>query len=147
MEGGEGDGVDGVHEGNGRKNKILGVIEKERGKERKVRGWWDRERREKKERVRRVLREWRKGNGKGMEYKKEKREYKELCEVKKREENERWERKVEGARNESQVWEIVNGERKRRKGINKGIEMKEWEGYFKEWVGGGRGGKSGKGKR
>ncbi|KYN12428.1 hypothetical protein ALC57_15395 [Trachymyrmex cornetzi] len=87
--------------------ELLGVIEKERGKERKVRGWWDRECREK----RGVLREWRK----------------ELCEAKKREENERWERKVEVARNESQVWEIVNGERKRRKEINKGIEMKEWE--------------------
>ncbi|XP_018360405.1 PREDICTED: uncharacterized protein LOC108759461 [Trachymyrmex cornetzi] len=83
-----------------------------------------------------------------MEYRKEKREYKELCETKKREENERWERKVEGARNESQVWEIVNGERKRRKGINKGIEMKEWEGYFKELLGGVEGRMiRGKGKR
>ncbi|KYN14003.1 hypothetical protein ALC57_13794, partial [Trachymyrmex cornetzi] len=86
------------------KNKeILGIIEKERGKERKVRGWWDMECREKKEGVRRVLRQWRKGNGEGMEYRKEKREYKELCEAKKREENERWERKMEGARNEKHV--------------------------------------------
>ncbi|KYN15259.1 hypothetical protein ALC57_12526, partial [Trachymyrmex cornetzi] len=40
-------------------------------------------------------------------------------------ENERWERKVEGAKNEGQVWEIVNRERKKWKGVNKGIEMRE----------------------
>lgn len=45
--------------------------------------------------MRRVLREWRKGKRGGEEYKKEKREYKELCEVKKKEENERWGREVE----------------------------------------------------
>ncbi|KYN11482.1 hypothetical protein ALC57_16362 [Trachymyrmex cornetzi] len=120
-----------MKETEGRIREILLVIEKERGKERTVRGWWDRECREKKKGVRRVLKEWRKGNEEGMEYRKEIREYKELCEAKKRKENERWERKVEGARNECQVWEIVNGERKKRKGIYNGIEMKEWEEYFK----------------
>ncbi|KYN27547.1 hypothetical protein ALC57_03066 [Trachymyrmex cornetzi] len=60
----------------------------------------------------------------------------ELCGNKKKEENERWERKVEGAKNEGQVWEIVNRERKKWKGVNKGIEMREWEEYFKELLGG-----------
>ncbi|KYN22347.1 hypothetical protein ALC57_05252 [Trachymyrmex cornetzi] len=73
-----------------------------------------------------------------MEYRKEKKEYKELCEAKKKEENDKWERKVEGARSERQVWEIVNGERKRSKGINKGIGMREWEEYFKDLLGGRR---------
>ncbi|KYN08822.1 hypothetical protein ALC57_19069, partial [Trachymyrmex cornetzi] len=62
--------------------EVLGNIVKERCKEKKGRGWWDKECREKKEGVRRVLRE------------------KELCEAKKKEENERWERKVEGAKSE-----------------------------------------------
>lgn len=47
-----------------------------------------------------MLREWREGRQEGREYIKEKREYKELCEKKKREENERWEMKMEGARSE-----------------------------------------------
>ncbi|KYN12157.1 hypothetical protein ALC57_15676, partial [Trachymyrmex cornetzi] len=34
-------------------------------------------------------------------------------EGKEKKENERWERKVEGAKSERQVWEIVNRERKR----------------------------------
>lgn len=42
--------------------------------------------------MRRALREWRKNKGRGEEYRKEKREYKELCEIKKKEENERWKR-------------------------------------------------------
>ncbi|KYN50622.1 hypothetical protein ALC57_15112 [Trachymyrmex cornetzi] len=53
-----------------------------------------------------------------------------------KEENEKWERKVELAKNERQVWEIVNGERKRVRGINKGIGMQEWEEYFRELLGG-----------
>ncbi|KYN22002.1 hypothetical protein ALC57_05614 [Trachymyrmex cornetzi] len=75
--------------------------------------------------------EWRKGKGGGV-YRKEKKEYKELYEAKKKEDNKRWERKVEGAKEEKQVWEIVNGERKRWIGMNKGIKMHEWEVYFKD---------------
>lgn len=48
--------------------------------------------------------------------------YKKLCEAKKKEENERWEKEVERTKNE-EVWEIIN--RKWKKRINKGIEMRE----------------------
>jgi len=34
-----------------------------------------------------------------------------LCERKKREKKERWERKIEKARRKNEVWEIVNRER------------------------------------
>ncbi|KYN13229.1 hypothetical protein ALC57_14593 [Trachymyrmex cornetzi] len=63
--------------------RIIGGIEKERRKGKRCRGW------------------------------KVRREYKEICELKKREENEKWERIVELAKNERQVLEIVNGERKK----------------------------------
>ncbi|KYN22005.1 hypothetical protein ALC57_05605 [Trachymyrmex cornetzi] len=132
----EGRGEENMKETEERIREVLGSIEKERDKERKGRGWWDNECKEKKKRVRRVLREWRKGNRNGEEYRREKREYKELCELFRKEENERWERKVEGAKREGQVWEIVNGEKKKWKGINKAIEMREWEKYFKELLGG-----------
>ncbi|XP_039312991.1 uncharacterized protein LOC120359478 [Solenopsis invicta] len=100
------------------------------------RGWWDEECREKKRKVRRTLREWRKGWREGQEYRKERREYKEICEKKKREENRRWEREAEEARSVGQVWRIVNRERKKWKGIDREIKMKDWEEYFKRLMGG-----------
>ncbi|KYN24369.1 hypothetical protein ALC57_04031, partial [Trachymyrmex cornetzi] len=129
-------GIECMKELEERIREVLENRDNERGKEWKERGWWDRECKEKKKGVRRVLREWRKGKGGGEVYRKEKNKYKELCEAKKKEDNERWERKVEGAKEEKQVWDIVNGERKRWRGINKGIEMQEWEVYFKDLLGG-----------
>ncbi|KYN16544.1 hypothetical protein ALC57_11205, partial [Trachymyrmex cornetzi] len=136
LEWSEGDGNERMKEMGERIKEILGSIEKERGKEMKGRGWRDEECTEKKVEVRRVLREWRKGKGGRKEYWKQKKEYKELYGNKKKEENDMWERKVEGAKNEGQVWEIVNRERKKWKRVNKGIEMREWEEYFKELLAG-----------
>jgi len=56
-----------------------------------------------------------------------------LCEEKKKEENERWEREVEGVKRESQGWGIVNKERKKWKRINEGIKIEE--NYFKGLLG------------
>lgn len=39
-------------------------------------------------------------------------------------------------RRKSKVWELINRERKGRKGINEGIEMKEWREYFRNLLGG-----------
>jgi len=63
-----------------------------------------------------------------------KKEYREMCKRKKKEE--RWEREMEKAIVEGQVWGIVNRERKRWKGINEDIKMEEWEEYFKGLLGG-----------
>ncbi|KYN27961.1 hypothetical protein ALC57_02628 [Trachymyrmex cornetzi] len=76
----EGSGEENMKETEERLREVLGSIEKERGKERKGRGWWDKECIEKKKMVRRILRGWRKGSRNGEEYRREKREYKELCE-------------------------------------------------------------------
>lgn len=83
-------------------------------------GWWDKECIEKKKEVRKELRECRRMGGNGGEYKRIKREYKALCERKKKEENDRWKKQVVEARRENEVWEIINRERKKRKGINEG---------------------------
>jgi len=56
-----------------------------------------------------------------------------LCEVKRREENERWKEKAEEATTE-QVWKIENGANG--KECNEEIGMKEWEKYFREILGG-----------
>jgi len=120
----------------GRIKEIIKRMETERREYGKRKGWWDAECREKKREVRRALRVWRKGNGDKQRYLNGKKEYREICEEKKREENERWEREVEEARVEEQVWGIVNRERKRWKGINEDIKMEEWEEYFKELLGG-----------
>lgn len=65
--------------------------------------WWDKKCEMREEEVRRELRRWRRV---GEErYRTAKREYKELCDRKKREENKRWERRVVEARRE-EVWEL-----------------------------------------
>jgi len=99
--------------------------ERESGRRKRV-GWWDEECEGKRREVRRTLREWRRRGGEGEKYRKERAEYKLLCKRKRGEENERWIKEAQKARTEGEVWGIVNKERKRRKGINEGIEGKEW---------------------
>lgn len=60
-----------------------------------------------------------------------------MCERKKREEKEAWVKKEEIR---SEMWEIINRERRRRKGVNEEIEMRKWKEYFMNLlVGGGIG--------
>ncbi|XP_067204108.1 regulator of nonsense transcripts 3B-like [Linepithema humile] len=99
-------------------------------------GWWDKECEKKKREVGGEMRKSRKGTGEEERYKKSKLEYKELCRRKKKEENDRWEKKAAGARREKEVWEIVNRERKKRRGIQGEIEIKEWKEYFIRIMGG-----------
>lgn len=75
-----------------------------------------------KKEVRKELR-WKRAGADGERYRMAKRKYKKLCDRKKREENERWEKPVTKARREEDVWEVVNRQRKRRKEMNEGIEM------------------------
>lgn len=117
---------------------VLKWMEEEReGSRRGDVGWWDGECVEKKSKVRKALREWkRKGEG-GEEYRRERREYiRELCEEKKREKNEEWERKPRKVRMEGQVWEVVNREKRKRRKVNGEIKMGEWEEYFRRMLGG-----------
>lgn len=99
-------------------------------------GWWDEECAIKKKKLKWVLKKWRRDVLGGEAYRREKKEYKELCNRKKAEENERWEREVEKAETDGQIWQVVNKERKKRRGINWGIGMGEWEEYFKGLLGG-----------
>jgi len=86
--------------------------------------------------VKKELRKWRGDGGKGEEYRKKKQDYKELCERKKKEENERWEKQVEEVKREGDVWEIVNKERKRKREINANIRKEDWREYFMRLTGG-----------
>lgn len=76
------------------------------------------------------------GKNKGEDYRKKKLEYKKYCEEKKEQQNKRFEKEVEKARTEEEVWKIVNRERKRWKGLNEEIEMSEWKNHFMELLGG-----------
>ena len=120
------------------KERIHGVIGK-MGKEDKGvgnGGWWDEQCREEKKKVRKELRRWRRKGGDGGEYRESKRKYGRMCEEKRKEELERWEKELEGVRTEGQVWKVVNRERKRRKRVNEGIKMEAWEEHFKGLLGG-----------
>ena len=75
--------------------------------------------------------------GGGEEYRKRKKEYKRLCRRKREEENEEWTRRAREARTEGQVWEVVRKERRKGKGgMGEGIEMEEWNRYFRDLLGG-----------
>jgi len=84
--------------------------------------------------VRGALTEWRKERVEIADYKREKKEYKELCGIKKREENKRWEEEAEESKTEEQVWRIEKGGNENE--CNEWIGMKEWEEYFREVLGG-----------
>lgn len=49
---------------------------------------------------------------------------------KKKKANEKWEKKAKEVKRESNVWEIINRERKERKRINNGIGMAQWKEYL-----------------
>ncbi|KAL6431964.1 hypothetical protein ACFW04_007414 [Cataglyphis niger] len=104
---------------------------------RRERGWWDRECKEEKSIVRRELRRWREKGGDGKCYREAKGKYKKLIEGKKKEEKERWERKVREIKTEGQVWELVNRGRRKRRKVNEDISMEEWDGYFRNLLRGG----------
>ncbi|XP_024868251.1 trichohyalin-like [Temnothorax curvispinosus] len=89
---------------------IKGVEEELGNKKGKV-GWWDEECREAKKETRRKLRDWRKKREEASAYKERRKEFKEICKRKKEEENQRWERKVEGARREAEVYTAILAER------------------------------------
>lgn len=112
-------------------------VERElRGKGGRKRGWWDEECEDRKKEARKELRSKRRRGGEGKEYRRKRKEYKELCERKKKEENERWERRAMEVKKESEVWELINRQRKKRVGINEGIGLEEWKEYFMELLGG-----------
>lgn len=68
-------------------------------------------------------------------YRKKRKEYAELCGRKKKEENEKWKKRMKKVIRESKMWEIINKERKKKKGINEEIELEEWKEYFMKVMG------------
>lgn len=123
--------------------EVLKKVEEREGDKRE-RGW-NRECEVKKREVRRELRKWWRGVEGEERFKGLKREYKELCERRKKEENEKWEKQVKEARRECEVWRIVNRKRKEWKRVNEGISMEEWKEYFTRQLGGVEGRVIGKG--
>lgn len=83
---------------------------------------------EQREEVETEVRIWKREGDEGLKCRKMKREYKEFCEKKERKKNDTWEKQVEVKR-ESEIQEIVNQDKKRRK-MEEGIEEEEWKKYF-----------------
>lgn len=69
----------------------------------------------------------------GLEYKRKKLEYKSLCERKRREKSERWEKKALEAKKER---EVINKDKRRMKLVNEVIEEEEWRDCFMRSLGG-----------
>ncbi|XP_066596130.1 golgin subfamily A member 6-like protein 22 [Prorops nasuta] len=123
-----------------RVKKVVEEVKKERTEgEGRKRGWWDEECREGKGELRKKLRGWLRGSGGKEEYIKEKRKYREKCGEKKEKWREECYKEMDMARTEADVWEIIR--RSRRRGINRveEIEMRVWDEFFRELLGGRRG--------
>lgn len=82
-----------------------------------------------------LLRKWREGKGSREEYGRGKREYRRLCERRKEEKREELIEARE-AKTQNQVWRVINRERRRKAEINNRIEMREWDEYFRDILGG-----------
>ncbi|XP_046142334.1 golgin subfamily A member 6-like protein 1 [Osmia bicornis bicornis] len=107
-----------------------------KGQKSKKKGWWDEECKERKKEVRKILREWRRGSKEGESYRKAKKEYNKVCEEKKKEENERFIKEVEGVKTDKDVWRIVNRERQQRGQPQSNIKKEEWKLHFMSLLGG-----------
>lgn len=75
--------------------------------------------------MRREYNNWRKEGGSRDRYRDRKKEYRKLCEEKKRKEKENLEKEVGMVRTEGQVWKVINKERKKKKRIKDGIRIEE----------------------
>ncbi|XP_011862008.1 PREDICTED: uncharacterized protein LOC105558746 [Vollenhovia emeryi] len=85
------------------KEEMIKEEEGGRGEGERREGWWDEECKELKRKAKEELRRWRKGiTGKEM-YSNEKREFRRVCDEKKRKENERWERWAMEERSEPEI--------------------------------------------
>jgi len=111
-------------------------VEKELRGTGEKKGRWDKECKEKKREVRGKIEGMEEGRGEEIDYRKIRREYRELCDKKKKEKNKKWEKIVMEVRRENEVWGLINRERKRRSRINEEIEMKEWKVHFLSLLGG-----------
>jgi len=111
-------------------------VEKELRGTGEKKGKWDKECKEKKREVRGKIEGMEEGRGEEIDYRKIRREYRELCDKKKKEKNKKWEKIVMEVRRENEVWGLINRERKRRSRINEEIEMKEWKVHFLSLLGG-----------
>lgn len=94
---------------------------------REKRGWWDKECKEEKEEARSKMRKWKKGKERVEDYRKAKKEYKKVCDRKKKEEEEEWVKKAENAKTDGSMGDNKKGEKKKKED-KKGYRDERMEG-------------------
>ena len=98
--------------------------------------WWDTDCRVKRRELQKCLKRARKGQSTIAEYRKHRKEYKELCQQKKERKREEYIEQVKNITKEKEVWEHVNKGRKIRSKISTTIAMEEWRRHFMELLDG-----------
>ena len=115
--------------------KINNAVQKEEVKIKKWKlgsfKWWNSNCTKKKREARKALRNWRRGKGDKEDYQKKRREYKKVCDERRRELQENTENEIMQLKGENQIWEYINKQRKKRIGISNKIDLKEWKDHFK----------------
>ena len=109
--------------------------EVERGKVYKEK-WWDIDCRMKRRELQKSLKRVRKDLGTIDEYRKKRKEYKELCKQKKERKKEEYIEQIKNITKEKEVWEHVNKGRKSRTQIASTITKEEWRMHFMELLDG-----------
>lgn len=119
-----------------RKRRVKEVLEKgykvKEGEKR--RRWWDIKCDEEKRKIRAELRRWRRRKEDVQIYREAKERHKKLLEEKRKKENEKWMKEIGEIKTEVQVWKVVDRERRRRM-VNEGISMEEWDRFFRKLLG------------
>jgi len=78
--------------------------------------------------VKKAYRKWRKGKEAKKKYLEKRRQFRELCE---RKERRRWEKLEKEVRKiKTEVWKIVNKERRKRTHLVESIDIGKWENHF-----------------
>ncbi|KAF5279949.1 hypothetical protein FQR65_LT15131 [Abscondita terminalis] len=99
--------------------------------------WWDKECFETMKELKRRLRKWKRGTMDKEKYLEQRREYKRVCERKKRGGKEQEERVIREIKTEEDVWKYLN--KKKKRGDKNNIPIQEWEKHYIELLEGEQG--------
>ena len=92
--------------------------------------WWTEECWIKKKEVSKLLKLWKKNIVGIEEYRNKRREFKKLCQLKKKEQEKKDEDEIMKIKQGKELWKFIRRERKKRPEISENIQLEEWKNYF-----------------
>ena len=100
------------------------------GNQRTKQKWWTEECWIKKKEVNKFLRLWKRNLVAFEEYRNKKKEFKQFCQAKKKEQEKKYEEEIRNIKHGKELWKFINKERKKRVEISENIQLEEWKKLF-----------------